>query len=261
MSFDQKYEILKLDPKELDVDAYKGRYQRLLDKGHVKRMKVLSGGFNHLVSNVVTASKRDGVIRPIDGQHRVKLAIENDVKEIDVKLIYGLSAKEEGKLFDIMNSTQKSSSVADRLISRVDYGDKDAIEIFDDIIKCGLSPRKDINPNFGILKSVSDFMRLRETYGRDYVMRAASTLADAWPRREVSGKILVGLTVLISKNPKFYTTEKLNQSLRSLSNKIYIGKGNQPVKTYRLPGDLIKGVNDQGATRGEAAAEALKKLI
>lgn len=99
---DHAIELVNDLPIAEDVLFVSENSQRTLDPNRVRAMN--NKGFQPMAVGTIVVSRRaDGKNYIVDGQHRRRLSLDNDIKTMRAEVHYGLTEPEEAVLFLILN--------------------------------------------------------------------------------------------------------------------------------------------------------------
>lgn len=180
-------------------------YQRPVD---MKKVEAIMREFNPRRVRPIELSYRDGVYYCFDGQHRLRAYQRLGQTKIEAQVHFGLTYKEEAKLFADQHRNEKHISKRDEWRARVLAGNADAgaSAVSETLRVYGYT--MDICPQTGLtpVGAINEIQKLYDETGLPGLNSALAIATGAWgnTREAVHREILSGLRTIV----KSYSLQK-----------------------------------------------------
>lgn len=214
-----KYEIISVN--DVTIDA---RVQQQFRPSKVTRM--VKDGFDPSLAGTITVSRRNtGALIVLDGQHRVKAAIEVGITHLPALVHEGLTLAEEASFFLGLNAKSNPTAVAKFLVSVVS-GDKDDTAIKNIIEQYGWRIREGSTRDGGIFNAVkraqdiyglnTKFFSDSDVFGNQLLDASMEALTEAWGTKNslaVKSTTLGGIAIFFKRYWGDIDTDRLIRQL------------------------------------------------
>lgn len=218
-----QYEIINVN--DVTIDA---RVQQQYRPAKVTRM--VKDGFDPSLAGTITISRRStGALIVLDGQHRVKAAIEVGVTLLPAIVHEGLTLAEEASFFLGLNAKSNPTSVAKFLVSVIS-GDEEDTKIKNMIEDHGWRIREGSTRDGRTFKAVTrakDIYGLRTKYFSDsdvfgdaLLDETVSAITEAWGTKDtqaVTANNLGGIALFLKKYWGDVDHDRLVKQLATIS--------------------------------------------
>lgn len=201
------------------------RYQRPLDKAHVKR---ISKGFDDRLVGTLEVSQRNGTgsYAVFDGQHRLEAAKLAKIAALPCLVHKGLTPEEEAGLFVALQRQRKSINPLVRFRARLFMGEETAIAINDMALTCGFK----IGDTRGSTGTISAVAALERIYARGNLAATLTLVSEIWAGddRSTDGPILDGMSV-VEQGYGHRLTDKHLEKLRAVAPTVILRRALGPM--------------------------------
>lgn len=171
------------------------RYNRKVDE---KRVKHIAKNFDDRLFGQLVVSNRGKKTYVIDGQHRLRAAIEKGIKEVPCIVLYGLDEKEEADLYIQYNKERVALKPYDYFEARCVAGEPKALDIKDTVESAGFSIRSGAD----YLQCIQSIEKYYDSFGKYALFDALKIIKKAWPdnRQARQRNVILAVVKFIKEN-------------------------------------------------------------
>lgn len=225
VNYTTETEIRSINSKMIISDP---AYQRSIDHNRVKR---IVSNFNQNLANPVKVSNRDGRYYVFDGQHTLSaLKLKNGGNDlmVECKVYYGLSQKDEAKLFSEQNGISTSVESNARMKALLVAGDAEITDFYNSVKNCGI--RMDFTKGAAKNKIVACntvFKIFKKTSPNDFAA-IMKIINDSWSGEAESFRkeIIEGISIFYMEYKDVVDRNRLIAVLSKVSPIVVIREGN-----------------------------------